>query len=377
MDKNIYDQVKSIAATEFGINIKYRETYKLGTYYGDEQGFYVPHTDVQGTMGHRRISFVVCLSNLNDYQGGTFNFVDLKKEFKFDKGDAIIFRSNLLHGVHPVTLGKRQVLISFMWDDDGEKQRNITHPLRSVTDYLPNKFVDPDYNDKIECPWKSSDDTYFEDNRSDILLVSFAGMGDRGSIPTFIFHNFLGSYTSIDKLFIRDLKCKYYLTGLKKTTTISDTALFLKTLITKKKYKKVFAIGCSAGAYAAILYGNLLSFDKVIAFAPQTVLDVAIKENIIGDYVNAPKTCKHLTAFSQDSFYQKCLDLASFIPFSTHVDVHYPANNIDAKHAERIAHDKCKLFGYDSNNHRIALELRDKGKLKIIIDSEIMRNSLD
>lgn len=75
---------------------------------------------------------------MDNYEGGIFKFVDLNKEFKFDIGDAIIFKSNLLHGVEPITNGKRQVLISFMWDDDGEQIRQTNNPTINNSRYLPN-----------------------------------------------------------------------------------------------------------------------------------------------------------------------------------------------------------------------------------------------
>ena len=113
---------------EFGIKIKYRENYKLGKYYGDDKGFYNPHTDIQGFREHRKISMIICLSDENDYKGGIFKLVNLNKKFKLNKGDLLLFKSDLLHGVEPVTDGIRQVIISFMWDEDSEKLRMKNYP---------------------------------------------------------------------------------------------------------------------------------------------------------------------------------------------------------------------------------------------------------
>ena len=193
-------------------------------------------------------------------------------------------------------------------------------------------------------------------------------------MPTFIFHNFFKKHDTIDKLFLRDIKRQYYLTGLKhNTNNINETIQFIQDLIKIKKYKKIVGIGCSAGGFAAILYGNLLKFDKIIAFAPQIVINND-KIEIIKDNINAPKTCKFLTNYSKDTFFQKCLNLKSFIPFIPEVEIHFPelaSNGIDKRHAEYIQHSKCKIIGYKSKNHRIALELRDNGILKKIIDNEI------
>ena len=66
---------------------------------------------------------IICLSDKRFYKGGIFRFVKLKEEFKLSKGDVLLFKSNLLHAVNPVTSGVRQVIISFLWDKNGELLR--------------------------------------------------------------------------------------------------------------------------------------------------------------------------------------------------------------------------------------------------------------
>tara|TARA_A100001015_G_scaffold172950_1_gene192249 strand:- start:714 stop:1103 length:390 start_codon:yes stop_codon:yes gene_type:complete len=73
MDKIYFNKIQKIVKENFNLILKYRETYKLGTYYGDEEGFYIPHTDTQGGMQHRKISIVICLSKIDDYEGGFSN----------------------------------------------------------------------------------------------------------------------------------------------------------------------------------------------------------------------------------------------------------------------------------------------------------------
>ena len=142
-----------IIKQNFNIDIKYRETYKLGTYYSEEKGFYIPHTDTQGGKEHRKISVVICISNDSDYEGGIFKFINLNKSFKFNKGDAIFFDSNLLHGVEPVIGGKRQVIISFMWDEQGENLRlkNTSTENKPTLNYIPQNIYDYSsmYHNKI------------------------------------------------------------------------------------------------------------------------------------------------------------------------------------------------------------------------------------
>jgi hypothetical protein len=388
VDKALFDRLLPIVHDQFGIKLANRETYKVGTYTGEEGGFYNPHTDTQGGKPHRQISVVVCLTDESEYTGGIFRLVDLKKEFKFDKGDCMVFDSNLLHGVDPVLSGVRKVLISFMWNAEMEASRQCALAAPPKPAGLPVSTAncranDLDYSDLHSGnPWTTSDNYFFESNDSDILVVTFAGMGLRGSPPTFVFHNFLKQYNMVDKLFLRDLKTNYYMTGLQgETSSYQETIQLYTELIHSRRpparpYKKIVGLGTSAGGYAAILYGQHLGFDSVIAFSPQTVLNKK-KDALIGDVYNAPNTCKRLRAMhTDDAFYQKGLDLTNFIPFRTHVEIHYSekANKgADKRHALYFAERaNCKLFEHPGNDHLVALTLRDNGKLASIINEAIL-----
>jgi len=403
IDNYIFDNMYEDIKANFG-DIKYREHWKIGMYYGDLEGFYEAHKDNTGATSYRTMSLVYSLTDPDEYEGGVLMFNELGLEFKLKKGQLILFDSSLLHRVTPVTSGIRTVLIGFMFGEEGCQIKhkisqyhifsnyiqnyipildniNITYdnPLIKNTDSndnINNNIGDIDYSDRhAGHPWKDLDDYYMEDNNSDTLLISFAGMGWKHSIPTFIFYNFLKSYTNIDKLFLRDTDCRYYITGIKNSTTnFKDTIDMYKKLITRKKYKKIVALGCSAGGYAAILYGQLLGIDKVIAFSPQTVLTDA-KEKLIGDTYNAPKTCRWLrTLYLDDLDYQKALDLNNYRPFNTVIDIHYSVNGnkgVDKKHAIYLQSPNCNIIEHPGNNHMIALTLRDTGKLKEIIDEAI------
>jgi predicted 2-oxoglutarate/Fe(II)-dependent dioxygenase YbiX len=392
---SIYDDVKSNFS-----DINYRENWKLGKYLGDENGFYNVHRDDSDETAYRSTSMICALSDENDYTGGELCFDSLKKNLKLEKGSIVVFKSSLFHHVTPVTSGTRIVLISFFFDEMGKTVKQKLNPKMNINfnNYKPvltsmkltyDETVDDqqlkqimdqttgdiDYCDNNQHPWTNKDDFWFEDNNADTLLVSFAGMGWKKTIPTFIFYNFFGSYTNMDKLFLRDIDCRYYMTGLKNTTnTLEDTVQFIKEKIDAKKYKRVLGLGCSAGAFAAILYGQLLNFDKVIAFAPQTVINHK-KEDLIEDIFNAPNTCKWLrNRKGENELYQKSLDLASFKPFSCPVDIHYSVHGnkgIDKKHALYLEDNRCKLFEHPGNNHMIALTLKNNGKLRSILEKEI------
>ncbi len=103
----------------FGKDIMYREAWKLGYYKGTEGGFYIPHRDTTGLTNYRHVSLVISASDASEYEGGELHFPELGKEFKLGRGEGILFASDTLHGVKPVTGGERVVLISFTFTEEG------------------------------------------------------------------------------------------------------------------------------------------------------------------------------------------------------------------------------------------------------------------
>lgn len=234
-----------------------------------------------------------------------------------------------------------------------------------------------DDNDK-SYPWKINDDYYFEDCSGSALIISFGSNGrirmDENNTPLFDFRKVLKSLPNYDKLYLRDMERLYYMNGLKNSApSISKLRALIENHISAKKYKKIVTIGASSGGFGALLYGNLINADKMIAFNPQTVLTKA-KEDEIKDNIFTVSISKHLRSLNKgDSFYQKCLDIKNFIPFNGHAVIHYSSdspNKIDAKYANYLKHSRCSIISHNSGTHLLAAELKDKNKLEeIIFDS--------
>ena len=217
IDNFYFDNMYKEINTHFG-DIKYREAWKIGKYYGDQEGFYQSHRDTTGATKYRKMSTICSLTDPDEYEGGCLVFDELGLEFKLKKGQVIIFDSSLLHRVTPVTSGIRTVLIGFMFGDEGCQIKHDISQYSNFSSYIEryipildnmtltyNDLIkntqansvpqvalgDIDYSDKHKGhPWKDMDDYYMEDNGGDTLLVTFAGMGWKQSIPTFIFYNF-------------------------------------------------------------------------------------------------------------------------------------------------------------------------------------------
>ena len=108
---------------DFNYFVVFREKWKVGYYDSIDSGFYTAHRDNQHKVQHRRVSCICMLSSPHEYEGGELHFPELKKNFKMDKGSLIIFNSNLLHGVKPVTKGQRYVILSFYFDVEFSAKR--------------------------------------------------------------------------------------------------------------------------------------------------------------------------------------------------------------------------------------------------------------
>lgn len=137
-DQACFERLAPVIETELGISVCFRERWKIGHYSGTDNGFYNAHTDTQGpgdTMCYRKISVVVALSHPTEYVGGNLLFPTEHLAFRLNRGSAILFRSEMFHGVTPVTEGDRYVLISFLFDQAGGIHKLKYAP--SLADYIP------------------------------------------------------------------------------------------------------------------------------------------------------------------------------------------------------------------------------------------------
>lgn len=104
----------------FGYTIQHTTTeLQFTTYYGTDDGHYDWHEDnspEQKRPMDRKLSFVIQLSDPEDYKGGTFELKGdpLPAGAYTKQGDALIFRSGLRHRVMPVTEGTRRSFVTWV-----------------------------------------------------------------------------------------------------------------------------------------------------------------------------------------------------------------------------------------------------------------------
>jgi len=72
------------------------------------------------------VSFTLFLSNPDTYEGGALSVADRveERQFKLELGEAVVYPSNTLHRVVPVTEGERLVVIGWVtsWVADPAKR---------------------------------------------------------------------------------------------------------------------------------------------------------------------------------------------------------------------------------------------------------------
>lgn len=113
----LWDYILKANKKTFEINVQNKSEVQFTEYRFEENGHYDWHHDVNwnGQEGvDRKLSITVQLSDENEYNGGNFQFDELKTNTNFkSKGTIIIFPSYLRHRVTPVTSGVRKSLVAW------------------------------------------------------------------------------------------------------------------------------------------------------------------------------------------------------------------------------------------------------------------------
>jgi len=115
----LWSYVKEANARGFGIAVDNRAEMQLTEYTAEQGAHYDWHHDVQwnGQSGlDRKISITIQLSGADDYEGGDFEFDEVKTNANFrSKGTVLVFPSYLRHKIHPITAGTRRALVAWFF----------------------------------------------------------------------------------------------------------------------------------------------------------------------------------------------------------------------------------------------------------------------
>lgn len=193
-------------------------------------------------------------------------------------------------------------------------------------------------------------------SESETALIAFGSRGaGRGPFP---FFKLLKTLPSMTKLIVRDPSDRWYNAGLPGFgDTPEEIAQQLERELSRLGARRFITFGASMGGYAAILFGCLIGAERVVALAPQTILDPRLP---------------HAPSADQDLLVP---DLASTVRCApaTKVDLVVGWDElVDVFHADRLASlPSVRVFAIRRGVHLFIRDLHREGELAPLITTLI------
>lgn len=109
--------IQVVNKDSFNFDLTHIETLQFTEYNENQNGFYAPHLDNGETnAGYRKLSFVLQLTDPNNYQGGelVLHTGPTPTIMPKERGKLLFFPSYVLHEVRPVTQGTRHSLVGWV-----------------------------------------------------------------------------------------------------------------------------------------------------------------------------------------------------------------------------------------------------------------------
>lgn len=163
----------------------------------------------------------------------------------------------------------------------------------------------------------------------------------------------------VDVLFYRDFQQAWWCQGLMGLSRdVASTAEYLRGRMRQFGYRRVMTTGASMGGYGAILFGVMIGAERIVAFGPQTRVNLAAFERYEGTDARAVRF----------DFRGRDADLARVleeIPYDGRIEIHFSTGSgtdaLQARHLERFP--QVSLHPHDSEDHNTAAVLKAEGRL--------------
>jgi hypothetical protein len=206
------------------------------------------------------------------------------------------------------------------------------------------------------------------------VIVAFGGLFTRmGGIPPFEFFGQLDGVATA-RVFIRDLEQAWYQCGVQGVAPdIRSSAHWLGELLRENEIDRIVCIGCSAGGFAAMIFGALLGADEVHAFAPQTSIRrihlLIGRDRRWNKYLKAMKP-----KVDRRSALRDVKPVVASRDRAQRIALHWGARDRrDGYHARRLAQiPGVDVIAYEGLGHNdLTRALRDRGELRRIITAAI------
>ena len=209
-------------------------------------------------------------------------------------------------------------------------------------------------------------------SRSRTMLVAFGGINSRIGVTPYEFSSLTGR-SGVKRLYVRDLHQSWYHRGMPgHGDALMDVAAVISGVVARRRVERLVVVGTSAGGYAALVFGTLLGADVVLAFSPQTTLDL---ESLA--QMDDHRWDDKLQALEDDAaFDRNWVDLARALPAARHAETEYRVffddTHLDRAHGERLdGLEGVRLFRFGRGEHELVKQLREAGALSRMIEHAI------
>jgi hypothetical protein len=204
------------------------------------------------------------------------------------------------------------------------------------------------------------------EEQSPTLLVAFGGLNRRLGMPPFEFMRLIGDMP-IKRAFIRDPRQAWYHRGLPGYGDgLEGSRAAVERILATPGIERTVFVGVSAGGYAALLFGGLLGADVVLAFSPQTTIDVRAL-HALGDR----RWDDHLRPLEKAGLLdRRWLDLTGLPPGPEYRVYFDEELELDRRHAERLK-GIARLYRFGGGGHQLVQQLRDNGALGHVLQGAL------
>jgi len=196
---------------------------------------------------------------------------------------------------------------------------------------------------------------------SPVRVIAFGSMGTAFGLPPKQFFQALGQH-DCEIVFLKDFRQCWYQKGLLGlTSSVEETADFLRRMI-ESDGRPVSMVGASSGGFAAILFGCLLGARKVVAFSPQT----RVTRRVFGKFRTEDSRIEDMDF---DAAHTDLRRVAEEHSPRGRIDLYYSTGSAydteQALHMDGI--DNVRLRGLDWHGHNTAGHLKGEGRLDAIM----------
>lgn len=214
----------------------------------------------------------------------------------------------------------------------------------------------------------------FDVNRH-VLLICFSGLAGKLGLPIFEFNRLTSKMDGVNKIYLRDAQKLWYHRGVQGVgKNIAAIATFLKGYTRHPSTRRIVVLGNSGGAYAALLFGYLLTADEVHAFSPKTIIS-PLKRLLIYDLPRREpaRGLWKLFWFGERKYFDLKRVFSNSVGRHNTFHIYYSAyNRIDHFHAVRMGTlAGVHLHAYAHAEHNLIKHLRQSGELVQIIEKAL------